>query len=80
MKNRMFFPVNTRFTSKNAPVRTQSVSGLRRHTLLQTGKYSSRQKEANRAAMTFPVSPLFIAIFPARKLRAVSIKTKGENP
>ena len=38
MKNRMFFPVNTRFTSKNAPVRTQSVSGLRRHTLLQKGK------------------------------------------
>lgn len=38
MKKHMFFPVNTRFTREYAPARTQSVSGLRRHTLLQAGK------------------------------------------
>lgn len=38
MKKHMFFPLNTRFTRENAPAHTQSVPGLRRHTLLQTGK------------------------------------------
>lgn len=38
MKKLTSFSVNTRFIRENAPVRTQSVSGLRRHTLLQAGK------------------------------------------